>query len=92
MTCTITHHLSTGKTIRKGTPSPRPGRWDVSVWFLLPSGEKSTHSVTINGVTLTDLVPAVAERLDEMIAEMGNDVREAGWQAHGRGPVKRRKH
>lgn len=92
MTCTVSHYAGRDAAVIKGTPSPRPSRWDVTVWFVLPSGEKETHSLVIPSATLWDLVPAIGARVDELITELGDDVRGAGWQAHGRGPGKRRKH
>lgn len=92
MTCTVSHHVGRSVATVKGTPSPRPSRWDVTVWVQLPSGEKTTHSLVIPSATVSDLVPAIGDRIDELIAELGNEVADAGWMAHGRGPGKRRKH
>lgn len=93
MTCTVQHTLGPngGRTIARGSRPAKPCRWDVSTWFVLPSGEKHTHSLTLHHATLHDLVPAIGERIDDLIAEAGNEVASAGWTASGRGPAKRKR-
>lgn len=93
MTCTVTHTITAagGRTVAKGSRPVRPVRWDVSVWLVYPSGMKNTHAITVDGVTLDDLVPAVATRVDELIAETGAEVTSGGWIAHGRGGTRKKK-
>lgn len=87
MTCSVLHTIGPngGHTLPKGTRPGKPVRWDVSVWLVYPSGEKHTHSLTVASALMFDLVPAVNERVNELIAEHGGSVTSAGWLAHGRG-------
>lgn len=93
MTCTVLHTLGPngGHTLPKGTRPAKPVTWNVSVWLTFPNGEKHTHSLTVPSAMMFDLVPAVNERVNELIAEHGNSVIGAGWLAHGRGPVKKKR-
>lgn len=94
MTCSVIHTIGPtgGHTLPKGTRPSKPVRWDVSVWLMLPNGEKTIHSLTVPSALMFDLVPLVNERVDALIADVGDTVRGAGWTAHGRGiPKKRRK-
>ena len=94
MTMTVLHTIGPngGHTMPRGTRPSKPIRWDVSVWLTLPSGEKTIHAMTVPCALMFDLVPAVNERVAELIAEVGDTVIGAGWLAHGRGiPKKKRK-
>jgi hypothetical protein len=93
MTCTVLHTIGPngGHTLPKGTRPAKPVRWDVSVWLTFPNGEKHTHSLTVASAMMFDLVPAVNERVTELIAEHGDLVSAAGWVAHGRGPHKKKR-
>lgn len=93
MTCTVTHLIGPngGHTQPKGTRPSKPVRWEIAVWLTMPNGEKNTHSFTVPSALMFDLVPAVNERVNELIAEHGDRVMAAGWQAHGRGPAKKRR-
>ncbi len=93
MTCSVIHTIGPngGHTMPKGTRPSKPVRWDVSLWFLMPDGEKTIRSMTVPNSMMFDLVPLVNEQVDAMIAEMGNEIRGAGWTAHGRGPAKKKR-
>lgn len=93
MTCSVIHTIGPngGRTLPKGTRPAKPVTWAVSLWFLMPDGEKAIRSMTVPNALMFDLVPLVNEQVDAMIAEMGNEVRGAGWTAHGRGAKKKRK-
>jgi len=93
MTMTVLHTIGPngGHTLPKGTRPSKPIRWDVSVWLILPNGEKTIHSMTVPCALMFDLVPAVNERVNELIAEVGDQVIGAGWLAHGRGAPKKKR-
>ena len=93
MTMTVLHTIGPngGHTLPKGTRPSKPIQWRVSVWLLLPSGEKTIHSLTVPDTLMFDLVPVVNERVDELIKDVGDQVIGAGWLAHGRGTPKKRK-
>ena len=89
MSCLI--QLTIGETgherpVRRGTEPRGAADWRVAVWFVLPSGEKHTHSATIQRETVSGLIPAVHQLIDSLIADHGNQVSSAGWTAttHGR--------
>lgn len=75
----------------KGIRPSKPVRWDVSVWLMLPSGERTIHSMTVPSALIMELVPLVSDRVDALIADVGDTVRGAGWTAHGRGITKQRR-
>ena len=93
MTMSVIHTIGPtgGHTMPKGTRPSKPVRWDVSVWLMLPNGEKTIHSLMVPSALMMDLVPLVNERVDALIADVGDLVRGAGWTAHGRGIPKRRR-
>lgn len=93
MTCSVIHTIGPtgGHTMPKGTRPSKPVRWDVSVWLMLPNGEKTIHSLTVPSALMFDLVPLVNERVEALIADVGDRVRGAGWTAHGRGAGKKRR-
>ena len=93
MTCSVIHTIGPngGHTLPKGTRPSKPVNWAVSLWFLMPDGEKTIRSMNVSNALMFDLVPLVNEQVDAMIAEMGNEIRGAGWTAHGRGQKKKRK-
>lgn len=93
MTCSVIHTIGPngGHTLPKGTRPAKPVRWDVSVWLILPNGEKTIHSFAVSQAMMFDLVPIVNERVDALIADVGDTVRGAGWTAHGWGTPKKRK-
>jgi len=89
VSCVVTLHAVGGKRavpLVKGTQPRRPVSWDVRAWFILPSGEKITHSAKVPGQTAVSLVPFVGALIDSLVADHGNEVRSCGWQAmtHGR--------
>lgn len=92
MTCTVVHTIC-GRTVARGSKPVRPVRWDVSVWLVYQSGLKNTHTIVVESATLAELAPAVDSRVDDLIAETGNEVTGGGWIAHGRGskPKKKRR-
>lgn len=83
MSCIVA--FSGGKVIRRGNEPRNPATWRVSVWFVLPNGEKHTHSAVIQNETVLGLVPAVGQIIDGLIDDIGNTVVSAGWSAmtHG---------
>lgn len=93
MTCTVHHTAGPdgGHTVARGNRPRKPCRWEVSVFFVLPNGEKHTHAVTVPGATLRDLIPLMNLQFDALAAEHGQDVTGAGWVAHGRGMTKRKR-
>lgn len=94
MSTTVTHYVGPngGHTMTKGQPIKVACRWEASAFFVLPSGAKHVHAITVPNATLMDMVPLMNERFGDLIAEHGNEVSGAGWIAHGRGtPKKRRK-
>jgi hypothetical protein len=93
MTMSVIHTIGPngGHTLPKGTRPSKPVNWAVSLWFLMPDGEKTIRSMTVPNAMMFDLVPLVNEQVDAMIAEMGNEIRGAGWTAHGRGQKKRKR-
>jgi hypothetical protein len=93
MTMSVIHTIGPngGHTLPKGTRPSKPVNWSVSLWFLMPDGEKTIRSMTVPNAMMFDLVPLVNEQVDAMIAEMGNEIRGAGWTAHGRGQKKRKR-
>lgn len=90
MACIVTFHCVGGrdaKVVRKGSEPRNPCSWIVSAWFVLPSGEKITHSATIRNQTVHGLVPVMGALIDSISAEHGNQVTSAGWSAmmvHGK--------
>ena len=93
MTCTVLCLINASgtHTTPRGTRPNKPVRWDVSVTLTLPRGEKNIHAFTVPCAFMFDLVPAVNERVNELISDHGDQVRSASWIAHGRGAVKKRK-
>ena len=93
MTMSVIHTIGPtgGHTMPKGTRPSKPVRWDVSVWLMLPNGEKTIHSLMVPSALMMDLIPLVNERVDALIADVGDLVRGAGWTAHGRGISKKRR-
>ncbi|MDF9896680.1 UNVERIFIED_ORG: hypothetical protein OKW16_000547 [Pseudomonas reinekei] len=77
------------RSVSAASAKPAPNRF---AWLTLPSGEKTIHAMTVPNALMFDLVPAVNERVSDLIAEAGDQVIGAGWLAHGRGaPKKKRK-
>lgn len=93
MTCSVVHSITAagGRTSVRGSRPVKPVRWDVSIWLVYPSGLKNTHTIGVASATLADLAPAVDSRIDDLIAETGNEVTSGGWIAHGRGGSKKRR-
>ena len=92
MSCIVTVTIGTGKAervIRRGTEPRHPATWKVAAWFVLATGEKITHSATIQGATVAGLVPAVGQLIDSLIADHGNQVTGAGWVASTHGKRKK---
>ncbi|WP_160286513.1 hypothetical protein [Pseudomonas knackmussii] len=63
----------------------------ASVWMIAPSGEKTTHSITVPACTASDLIPAISERIDALAQENGNICIQFGWTASAHGARKPRK-
>lgn len=89
MSCIVTLYSIDNRASRpvvRGTEPRRPSDWNATAWFVLPSGEKHTHSATARGETVTGLVAYMSALIDSLIAEHGNQVSSAGWTAttHGR--------
>lgn len=93
MTCTVVHTITAagGRTVPKGSMPAKPVRWEVHAWLVYPSGLKNKHTVVVDSATLAELAPAVDTRIEELIAETGNEVTSGGWIAHGRGASKKRR-
>lgn len=93
MTCTVSCLINASgtHTTPRGTRPSKPVTWNVAVWLTFPNGEKFTHSLTVPSALMFDLVPAVNERVDALIAEHGDRVISAGWLAHGRGASKKKR-
>lgn len=74
------------RVLRRGTEPKKPSTWEASAWFVLPTGEKHTHTAKVPGQTVHSLVPYMGALIDSLIADHGNEVRSAGWTAssHGR--------
>lgn len=79
------------KVVRRGTEPRGPVTWRIAAWFVLASGEKHTHSATIQHETVTGLVPAMGQLIDSLVADHGNSVASAGWTATSHGTKRRRK-
>lgn len=79
------------KVICRGSRPKQPATWDAQAWFVLPNGEKHTHSARIPGQTVGSLVPYMGALIDSLIADVGNQVRSAGWTATTHGRPKRRR-
>lgn len=79
------------KVVRRGTEPKGPADWRVSAWFILPNGEKHTHSALIQRETVRGLVPAVGQLIDSLVADNGNAVTSAGWTATTHGRKRRRR-
>lgn len=88
MSCVVSY--SGGKVIRRGNEPRHPATWKVAVWFVLPNGEKHTHSAVIHGETVLGLVPAVGQIIDGLIEDHGNQVTGAGWNATTHGGKRKR--
>ena len=88
VSCVVTY--SGGKVIRRGNEPRQPSNWRIAVWFVLPSGEKHTHSAMIQGETVLGLVPAVGQIIDGLIDDHGNQVTSAGWTATTHGGKRKR--
>ena len=94
MSTTVTHYVGPngGRTATKDQPIKVACHWEASAFFVLPTGVKHVHAITVPNATLMDMVPLMNERFGDLIAEHGNEVSGAGWIAHGRGtPKKKRK-
>ncbi|MDN6872905.1 hypothetical protein QO209_10655 [Pseudomonas citronellolis] len=96
MSCTISFmtNQAPGEDRRatvRGTQPRRPVTWSASVWMIAPNGEKTTHSITVPGCTVVDLVPAIGERIDALAAENGNTCIQFGWTACAHGGRKPRR-
>jgi hypothetical protein len=89
MSCIVTLY-SVGarhsEPVVRGTEPRKPSLWNAKAWFVLPNGEKQTHSATVPGVTVPGLVAYMGALIDSLIADHGNQVASAGWTAttHGR--------
>lgn len=88
MSCLVSYIVSDvpTKVVRRGTEPAKPTDWKASAWFVLPSGEKHTHSTVIRGETVHSLVPVMGLLIDTLISDHGDQVTSAGWTAmtHGR--------
>jgi hypothetical protein len=89
MSCIVTLFSRDNRVSRpvvRGTEPRKPTDWQASAWFVLPNGEKHTHSATARGETVTGLVAYMGALIDSLIADHGNQVASAGWTAttHGR--------
>ncbi|MBD1554263.1 hypothetical protein [Pseudomonas typographi] len=75
-----------GKVVQRGTAPKKPSLWNAQVWFILPCGDKFTHSITVPGQTVRGMIPYMEALFDSLAADHGNQVRAAGWTAtsHGR--------
>jgi hypothetical protein len=94
MACIIICHCTTsitGKVTRRGSEPRGPVTWSASAWFVMPNGEKHTHSAIIPGQTVQSLAPAMGALIDSLIADHGNEVQSAGWTATAHGKKKKRK-
>jgi len=89
MSFLITYRL-TGKkgaqVVTKGSKPNKPTDWRASAWFILPDGEKVTHSANIQNSTFMQTVEYMHALVDSLITDHGREVFEAGWMAstHGR--------
>jgi hypothetical protein len=74
------------KPVVRGTEPKKPSLWNAKAWFVLPTGEKQTHSATVPNETVPGLVAYMGALIDSLIADHGNQVASAGWTAttHGR--------
>lgn len=89
MSCIVTLYSIDNRVSRpvvRGTEPRCPSNWSARAWFVLPNGEKHTHSATARGETVTGLVAYMGALIDSLIADHGNQVSSAGWTAttHGR--------
>lgn len=89
MSCIVTLYSIDNRVSRpvvRSTEPRRPSDWNASAWFVLPNGEKHTHSATARGETVSGLVAYMGALIDSLIADHGNQVSSAGWTAttHGR--------
>ena len=74
MSCVVTLHAVGDKRavpLVKGTQPRRQVSWDVRARFVLPSGEKITHSAKVPGQTAASLVPVVGALIYSLIADHG---------------------
>jgi hypothetical protein len=81
MSTTATHYVGPngGHTKTKGQPIKVRCHWEASAFFVLPTGAKHVHAITVPNATLMDMVPLMSERFGDLIAEHGNEVSGAGW-------------
>ena len=83
MTCHVSYVLP-GRVMVKGTQPKRPARWTASAWFILPDGSKHKHSCTVHGQTAVSLAPIMGALIDSLVADVGDTVTAAGWEAYCR--------
>lgn len=91
MSCIVTLYSvdnRTSKPVVRGTEPRKPSKWNARAWFVLPNGEKQTHSATVPGVTVSGLVAYMGALIDSLIADHGNQVASAGWTATSHGKKK----
>lgn len=98
MSCLITYTETGSSTPRALVRGPRPSgatTWCISAWFVLPTGEKHTHSATVPDKTVETIVEWLGALIDTLIDEHGNQVTSAGWTAISRstkpGPHRKRR-
>jgi len=96
-TIQYTRSRSPGKVIRQGTEPKTTSDWKVYCWFVLPNGEKHTHSTTAKGQSSTTLIPWLSTLIDSLACDLGSQVVSAGWTctthgkcAGGRRPSRRK--
>ena len=84
MTCHIQYTATDSPhahIIRKGSEPRKPSTWRAKAWFVLASGEKHTHSTTVQRQTVHSLIPIMGALIDSLIADVGAEVTSAGWEA-----------
>lgn len=89
MSCIVLCHIREGEQptlIRRGAEPSGPTNWELKAWFVLESGEKHDHSTTIRNRHALELAPFVGVLVDSLIADLGQEVKSAGWTAmtHGK--------
>lgn len=88
MSCIVTLHAVGNKHCRplvRGNEPVRPANWSAKAWFVLPNGEKHTHSAEVKGETVRGLIPYMGALIDSLVADHGNEVASCGWTASTHG-------
>ena len=90
MSCilTLVTAADEAKVVRKGSAPKRPSTWAVNAWFILPNGEKITHSTRVSNQTVRSVIPFMGALIDSLIADHGNEVSDVGWSASTHGSKK----